>query len=285
MEPDRHTPTPEIESVRPDGAPDAHSPPTDPPHRAIGRPVVLAGGLIALLILAAGAYFVVDRNGASQPGSEQAVVQNPAPVAATAPPAAPEPARNAPQTAAPAAADTQVAVAPPPAAPEPARNAPQTAAPAAAATQDAVAPPPAAPEPARNAPQTAAPAPAATQPAVAPPPAAPGPAPAAQPAAPAPAQRVDAASNSVPDAPPAPPATTRPSMSDQPASLPKDAFVFVQRPGVNIRSAPGRSGRVVGTAAKGSRLKVLARSGNWVEIETGSGSGWISGKLLGAQSP
>jgi uncharacterized protein YgiM (DUF1202 family) len=32
--------------------------------------------------------------------------------------------------------------------------------------------------------------------------------------------------------------------------------------------------------AKGDKLKVLGRSGKWVEVETEGRSGWISGKLL-----
>jgi uncharacterized protein YgiM (DUF1202 family) len=52
----------------------------------------------------------------------------------------------------------------------------------------------------------------------------------------------------------------------------------------NIRSKPGKGGRVVGTVAKDSSVKELSRSGKWVEVETDSGTGWIAAALLGPQS-
>jgi uncharacterized protein YgiM (DUF1202 family) len=73
-------------------------------------------------------------------------------------------------------------------------------------------------------------------------------------------------------------------MTDRPTALPGAEILVVQRPRVNIRSEPGRNGRVIGTAAKGSEVKVVGRSGNWIEVETGSGRGWISGSLLGAHN-
>ena len=61
--------------------------------------------------------------------------------------------------------------------------------------------------------------------------------------------------------------------------------LFVQARRANIRSEPGRGGRVIGTATKGSKVKVVSRSGKWVEVETDAGEGWINGNLLGPQSP
>jgi len=72
-------------------------------------------------------------------------------------------------------------------------------------------------------------------------------------------------------------------MTDRPTALPGEEILVVQRPRVNVRSEPGRKGRVIGTAAKGSEVKVVGRSGNWIEVETGAGRGWISGSLLGAR--
>src|SRR5688572_20654992 len=40
-------------------------------------------------------------------------------------------------------------------------------------------------------------------------------------------------------------------MTDRPTALPGAEILVVQRPRVNIRSEPGRNGRVIGTAAKG----------------------------------
>jgi uncharacterized protein YgiM (DUF1202 family) len=71
-------------------------------------------------------------------------------------------------------------------------------------------------------------------------------------------------------------------MTDRATALPSDDEVLVvQRSGANIRTEPSRTGRVIGTAAKGSKVKVISRSRNWIEVEVGAGRGWISGSLLG----
>ena len=80
---------------------------------------------------------------------------------------------------------------------------------------------------------------------------------------------------------PAPPA----SLQQQPASLPKEDVVFVQKPGVRMRSEPGRHGKVIGTPAKGSQFKIVGRAGSWVQVEGDAGRGWIGGRMLGPQSP
>ena len=77
---------------------------------------------------------------------------------------------------------------------------------------------------------------------------------------------------------PAPPT----SMQQQPASLPKEGMVFVQKPGVRIRSEPNRRGRVIGSATKGDQFKVVGRSGSWVQVEGDAGSGWIGSRMLGS---
>lgn len=77
-------------------------------------------------------------------------------------------------------------------------------------------------------------------------------------------------------------------MRDQPAALPDQAaaapkneiILVVKRGPANIRSAPGKSGRVIGRAAKDAQLKELGRSGSWVEVETEAGRGWIGAGLL-----
>jgi uncharacterized protein YgiM (DUF1202 family) len=80
---------------------------------------------------------------------------------------------------------------------------------------------------------------------------------------------------------PAPPA----SLQHQPASLPKEDVVFVQKPGVRMRSEPGRHGKVIGSPAKGSQFKIVGRAGSWVQVESDTGRGWIGGRMLGPQSP
>ena len=74
-------------------------------------------------------------------------------------------------------------------------------------------------------------------------------------------------------------------LQNQPASLPAQESVFVQKPRVNIRSEPGRRGRVVGSASKGQQFKVVGRSGSWVQVEGDGRKGWIGGRMVGPQSP
>jgi Bacterial SH3 domain len=72
------------------------------------------------------------------------------------------------------------------------------------------------------------------------------------------------------------------SLPDQPAAAPKQTEVIsiVKRGPANIRSAPGKNGRVIGTAAKDTQLREISRSGTWVEVETKAGRGWIDAGLL-----
>jgi cytoskeletal protein RodZ len=62
-------------------------------------------------------------------------------------------------------------------------------------------------------------------------------------------------------------------------------IVFLQRPGVNIRSTPSTNGPVLGTAPKGTRLKVTNREGDWVQVESGRSSGWINSQFLAPHEP
>ena len=71
--------------------------------------------------------------------------------------------------------------------------------------------------------------------------------------------------------------------------LPKVAqggdVLYLQRPGVNIRSTPSPTGRAVGTAPKGTRLKVTNRQGDWIQVESGRLKGWINAGFLAASEP
>jgi hypothetical protein len=251
--------------------------------------VILGGGLVAVLALGALGYFYYDRDAgreaASVPTSEQAPSPASKDVAATTP----RPAETV-TAAAPRPAETVT-----PAAPRPAENAaaatPRPAENAAAATPRPVENVAAAtPRPAENVVRPSPPPPTAAAPSAGPaapsvaatPPASvtPVPPPGAQP----PAVQAQPGANTTPieSAAPASPPT---SMRDQVASLPKDELVFVQKPRVNIRSEPGKRGRVVGSASKGSQFKVVRRAGSWVQVEGDAGTGWIGGRLLGPQAP
>ena len=69
-----------------------------------------------------------------------------------------------------------------------------------------------------------------------------------------------------------------------PATQNRD-IVFLQRPGVNIRSTPATNGPVLGTAPKGTRFKVSNREGDWVQVEGDRLKGWISSQFLGPNDP
>jgi hypothetical protein len=71
---------------------------------------------------------------------------------------------------------------------------------------------------------------------------------------------------------------------DVAASLSPDV-VFLQRPGVNIRSAPSGNASVLGTAPKGTRFTATSREGDWVQVENTGLKGWISSQFLGPNRP
>jgi Bacterial SH3 domain len=62
-------------------------------------------------------------------------------------------------------------------------------------------------------------------------------------------------------------------------------YVFLQRPGVNIRSTPSANGPVLGTLPKGTRFTALSREGDWIQIESSRLKGWINSQFLGPNKP
>jgi hypothetical protein len=79
--------------------------------------------------------------------------------------------------------------------------------------------------------------------------------------------------------------TDNPSQRQTDSESQKQEFVFLQRPGVNIRSEPSTNGRVLGTARKGARLKVTIREGDWMRVESGRLKGWINSQFLATNEP
>jgi uncharacterized protein YgiM (DUF1202 family) len=65
----------------------------------------------------------------------------------------------------------------------------------------------------------------------------------------------------------------------------ENKIVFLQRPGVNIRSAPSVTGSVLGTAAKGTRFKVTSQEGEWAQVEGTRVKGWINSQFLAPSKP
>ena len=83
---------------------------------------------------------------------------------------------------------------------------------------------------------------------------------------------------------PAAPGRTDPP-SPMVSSSQKPDTVFLQRPGVNIRSAPSTNAGVVGKASKGMRFRVTNREGDWVQVESDQFRGWIKSQFLAANKP
>jgi uncharacterized protein YgiM (DUF1202 family) len=94
-----------------------------------------------------------------------------------------------------------------------------------------------------------------------------------------PAERIAA-----PASPPDPAALPTATQGNNTPLRPSDTrreIVAVERSGVNIRSAPSASSKVVGSAPRGARFEVTNRNGHWVEIESDGVKGWVSGRFLG----
>jgi Bacterial SH3 domain len=62
-------------------------------------------------------------------------------------------------------------------------------------------------------------------------------------------------------------------------------LVFLQRPGVNIRSAPSGNAPVLGTAPKGTQFTATSREGDWVQVENTGLKGWINSQFLAPNKP
>jgi Bacterial SH3 domain len=62
-------------------------------------------------------------------------------------------------------------------------------------------------------------------------------------------------------------------------------LVFLQRPGVNIRSGPSGNAPVIGTAPKGTQFTATGREGDWVQVENARLKGWISSQFLAPDKP
>jgi Bacterial SH3 domain. len=69
-------------------------------------------------------------------------------------------------------------------------------------------------------------------------------------------------------------------MTNRATALPSDEVLIIERSRANVRSEPSRNGRVIAKIAKGTQVKVIRRSRNWIEVETGAYRGWISSSLL-----
>jgi hypothetical protein len=62
-------------------------------------------------------------------------------------------------------------------------------------------------------------------------------------------------------------------------------LVFLQRPGVNIRSAASANAPVLGTAPRGTQFTATGREGDWVQVENTRLKGWINSQFLAPDKP
>jgi Bacterial SH3 domain len=106
----------------------------------------------------------------------------------------------------------------------------------------------------------------------------------AQPALPEPSRGASGATPSPPV--PAPlTAEAPPKIASSAVTPNRDDLVFLQRPGVNIRSAPSGNAPVLGTAPKGTRFTATSREGDWVQVENPNWKGWINSQFLAPNKP
>ncbi|WP_040228903.1 N-acetylmuramoyl-L-alanine amidase [Bhargavaea cecembensis] len=65
----------------------------------------------------------------------------------------------------------------------------------------------------------------------------------------------------------------------QDAPLAASESVTVSAPTLNIRSGPGLTHDITGSLKKGDRLTVTGKDGDWLQVETPSGTGWVASWL------
>ena len=124
------------------------------------------------------------------------------------------------------------------------------------------------------------PTPAQAAPSAAPAAATPGTAPAVATPSAAPAMATPSAAPAVANSErPPEPVQTSPKVAQ------RGDVLYLQRPGVNIRSTPSPTGSALGTAPKGTRFKVTNRQGDWIQVESGRLKGWINAGFLAPSEP
>ena len=70
-----------------------------------------------------------------------------------------------------------------------------------------------------------------------------------------------------------------------PSAVTRPDLVFLQRPGVNIRSAPSSNAPVLGIAPRGTQFTATSRVGDWVQVENTRMKGWINSQFLAPNKP
>lgn len=82
------------------------------------------------------------------------------------------------------------------------------------------------------------------------------------------------------------PQVARNAVSPQvPSAAQGQDLVYLQRPGVNIRSAPSLNAQVLGTAPRATQFTARSREGDWVKIENERWKGWVHSQFLAPNKP
>lgn len=84
--------------------------------------------------------------------------------------------------------------------------------------------------------------------------------------------------------------TSSPSTSSSPSTTPTSqttdaAYVYVKGTRVNQRAGPSTSNAVMGVLAEGTRVQRLRDEGQWTQIRSNLGTGWMSSSFLSAMAP
>ncbi|WP_419393659.1 SH3 domain-containing protein [Cytobacillus praedii] len=60
----------------------------------------------------------------------------------------------------------------------------------------------------------------------------------------------------------------------------KNNHATITADGLRVRKGPGTKYQVIGTISKGENYKVLAADGDWIQLETSNGAGWVSSEFV-----
>lgn len=92
----------------------------------------------------------------------------------------------------------------------------------------------------------------------------------------------DPAPTAAPDEPPAMDASAAPPATATPVAVEDTPQAVVIVDGVNVRSGPGTEFSIVGSLVRDAVMRLLGRNsfGDWVQIETPTGVGWVYAPLL-----
>lgn len=69
------------------------------------------------------------------------------------------------------------------------------------------------------------------------------------------------------------------------ANMPREAHAFVTGSSVNQRQGPSTSYDVIGSLREGTRVEVLSQTGQWTQVRSRLGDGWMASQFLSSRRP